>query len=379
MSRGFSKSSKVSLPIYRAISYCLIIIFIGLFLTHFGFSNASAEGPSLSVDIPDYVWHTKASTVGITGVTEPSINVSVLVYNEQKMRWKNTTSEHDGSFNVQVELYLGRQNFTVIVEDQSGYTTNFTHSIVYDITPPYIHVRPEYLNSTQMDYDVEQDVFMSCSDEIVINGTHGDDFSSPYSITVSVNGDIWWNRFQGQSQISMRVDLVQGLNILNVTAIDWAGNIVFEIFHVFCDSIKPPIVVTAPDGYSKLNNSVVQVTGSTEPNTTVRIHTEASVGSRGVITLSKADGCFSAEIQLYEGIQELRVTAIDALGNENTTHVDVVLDTTPPEFDIIHPPYDGFYTKATSIEIAMRMWYECMPMDTSTALKWNSREDSIIQ
>jgi hypothetical protein len=79
------------------------------------------------------------------------------------------------------------------------------------------------------------------------------------------------------------------------------------------------------------------VTGLTEPMTLVFIRMKGSTSDRNHTTISSADGTFTYPVDLVEGTQTLAVTAVDSVGNMNTTMKTLILDTQPPEFVIDMP------------------------------------------
>ncbi len=321
-----------------------------------GVSASADEGPDLNVTAPPPDWHTRNSTVRVVGVTEPGINVSVRVHNGQDQLWNNSTSLPDGSFDVQVDLFPGRQNVTVQAEDAVGNTTNVTRRVVVDVTAPELRVRLEHLNGTWVPWSKELEGYAVRVKTVVVNGTYQDDFSSYYDVTLRISGVrryiyIW-------PQIYERLDLYQGFNTIVVDVTDEAGNRAQEVFHVYCDSEPPPVHIHTPAHNTLTRNITMWITGETDPVTAILIELDPAQGSRTYTLMSGEDGLFEALVELFEGAQLVHVTAVDLVGNANTTLVNVVLDTTPPDFVINHPPGDRFVTNATEIEVIVTMRYD---------------------
>jgi len=346
-------------PWYRRSTMSLGLLFGLVILTLMLLSTGGlAEGPAVNVTSPLESHHTNVATMVVNGTTEANIAVRVLVDGSGGQAWNNSTSQPDGTFEIWVDLQEGYQNVTVQAEDAGGNTTNVTRTVVLDVTKPDLSINPEYLNRTWIPWSEELAAFASTEDEIVINGTASDD--SGYLETYGFNGvkkfifpSGWW-----PPSIFERVVLAQGYNTINVTVWDMAGNSAEANVTVFCDSLPPPVELEAPAGFSILNYSVIRVVGSTDPNTTVIVRVNANAGSREVTLTSDPDGTFEMEIELFQGFQELSVTVIDELGNRNTTSIDIVSDTVPSIFDILHPPEDPFLTNMTYIEVYIWMRYE---------------------
>lgn len=128
----------------------------------------------------------------------------------------------------------------------------------------------------------------------------------------------------------------------NATAPDFLRSAT-QMVKVSKDNNAPSLMVDPPASPTK--NKTITITGTTEPGATVTINgKKVTVG---------ADGKFKADVELTkEGENVISIVTKDAAGNQTSTTVTVVLDTTPP--NISHEPFKPV-TMAKTYEIVGRV------------------------
>ncbi len=324
-----------------------------------GASIVMAEGdPDLTVDTPTEDLVTRTFRFQVTGNTEPSIHVRVHVVSGWDEYWNNSTSLPDGSFDVQVELIYGYQNITVEAEDLAGNTTNITRAILWDPLQPDLIVRLVYLNMSGIPYNEEFGAYAVRERRIVINGTYEDDFSLIQDIVIRVNGETLSISIGLPGILVKTMDLDLGMNMIIVDATDEAGNRAMRTYGVYMDDLPPPLYITAPVEDELTRNATYNFKGETEPLTGLDIWVQSSSGSRDYNIMSAEDGTFETSIELFEGIQKVLVTVIDAMGNPTVIDLDVTLDTIPPDFVINRPDRDHVLTRDSIYTIVGTMLYD---------------------
>ncbi|MCJ7805112.1 Ig-like domain-containing protein [Patescibacteria group bacterium] len=94
----------------------------------------------------------------------------------------------------------------------------------------------------------------------------------------------------------------------------------------------PPRLDTLPDA---TNNSKIQITGSSEPGSTVELFVNGAKNE----SLAGNDGVFSFDIYLDNGSNNIYATAKDSAGNESgkTPTYEVIYSKNPPKIDISSP------------------------------------------
>jgi hypothetical protein len=159
-------------------------------------------------------------------------------------------------------------------------------------------------------------------------------------------------------KIYERIELKQGINTLIVDATDTAGNRIEQRLYVSLDSFPPTMYIYNPLEGQMTADEELLVTGLTEPLTRLDFTVQASAGTNTYQSLSSEDGTFGYPVRLFEGIQKLLVTATDSAGNPTLIDLNVVLDTTPPDFIINQPPEAYVVTKETRYTIVCTMTRE---------------------
>jgi hypothetical protein len=145
------------------------------------------------------------------------------------------------------------------------------------------------------------------------------------------------------NEFADKVRLYEGPNTVRVFATDLAGNERTILRNVTLDTIPPELHVDFPQDHHLTRESAVTCTGRSEPGATVAIGTDQ--------TTVGADGTFSLDSTLAEGINYLSITARDPAGNGQTIYRTVTVDTQPPMLTI-EEPEDGLLTKDDKVRVA---------------------------
>jgi hypothetical protein len=142
------------------------------------------------------------------------------------------------------------------------------------------------------------------------------------------------------------VDLVEGKNLIVVTALDPAGNTAEVNVTVTRRTQPPNLEITWPEYDYMITNEV---------HFTVRGVTDSDVALfvQGTQTLVEENGNFSTEVELQSGENVIALYAEDVLGNRADAVVHLILDTEPPVL-IVDSPFDGYLTELIEINVTGR-------------------------
>lgn len=236
-----------------------------------------------------------------TGVREVTINGEYVAVNQ------------DGSFTQALLLVAGENRITTIAYDLAGNRTEDTRVITLDLEAPNLTVNSpaDNLKTGEQSVTISGSVDESCSVDVKLNGT------TVYSGTFS--GDF-----------STTVLLIPGLNHIEVTATDAAGNSTSVKRSVFYDSLKPTLVITEPSQDISTNLNSITITGKVSDDSGNASVTVSVDGTTFTPTL--VDGAFSQAIGFTSEKQyEIIVTATDGIaGHEVITQRNVIYDVTKP-------------------------------------------------
>ncbi|MDX1523291.1 MAG: FlgD immunoglobulin-like domain containing protein, partial [Anaerolineae bacterium] len=143
---------------------------------------------------------------------------------------------------------------------------------------------------------------------------------------IQLKGDPAIIPVSGDGQFSLKRQLIEGSNIIDLVATDPAGNATTLSREIILVTKPPEVAVTAPLNDEWTNESLVTMSGTVPAGATLKINgQEAAVA---------ADGVFEHEVILQEGDNILRVEAIDDVGNVATQEIIIHRKTTPPHLEV---------------------------------------------
>lgn len=158
--------------------------------------------------------------------------------------------------------------------------------------------------------------------QVAVTGT----VSDASNTTVSVSGvavPLTGNSF------TTSAPLIDGINTIRVIATDLFGNRSEAIRTVVRDTTPPELIVIQPvDGV--ITNSAI-VSGTATDATPVQ------VSANGTLLTVDANGTFQGQLTLVEGVNQVRIIATDAAGNQREVIRTLTSDTTPPAISELNP------------------------------------------
>jgi len=239
----------------------------------------------------------------ITGNVSDSSAVTVQINNVQ-------ATLVDGTFSVPVTMVNGSNLITVIASDAAGNVTQDNRNIFYDVTSPVIDI------VSPMDNSFTNNINMQ------INGSIDE---TPQIITVAgipavvdSSTNTW----------TANIDLVAGLNTIEIVATDLAGNTSSLKRSVVLDTFKPILAISSPVQDIALNLPGVDIVGTVNDNSTIAL----TYSLNGTITSVPVDaGNFAFNVGFVnEGVYPVIIAAIDLAGNTTTAIRNIIYDATPP-------------------------------------------------
>lgn len=119
------------------------------------------------------------------------------------------------------------------------------------------------------------------------------------------------------------VTLANGVNIFTATIIgpDGRQSDASAAVTFIYDKAKPKIVVTSPKAGAVVNAKTVQVVGTTQARSAIRLHNTTTNAS--VTGAADEKGAFAVTITIGTGANVIEVTATDPAGNATTTSITV--------------------------------------------------------
>jgi hypothetical protein len=129
--------------------------------------------------------------------------------------------------------------------------------------------------------------------------------------------------------ISHTLVLAEGPNAIKVAAVDYLGNVNEIIRYVTLDTQAPYVAILNMEEGSQVNTAEITLVGETE--------TEDVTITIGGVEVKVKDGRFTTTVTLVEGVNDIEIFAVDAVGNERLTYLRVFLDQTAPWLRITSP------------------------------------------
>lgn len=263
--------------------------------------------PVLTVStLSDGSW-TNNELLNVSGQVTDNTGIQQLTINDVAV-----AINPDGSFSYPVVLQDGPNIVGIRVTDLAGNEASDMRTINLDQDAPVITIATpaDNMNTKQSWIDITGTV---------------DDQST---VTVEVNAANPMAALMNGNNFSLTVALVYGINTIEVTATDFAGNTSTVKRTVTFDDQNPSLSVTYPAQDIKTNQSTITIRGEVTDLTVVTI-TVTMDGN--IYTPAVTSGRFEQTVTFTEGkTYQIYVKAVDEAGNETLVQRNVVYDTTAP-------------------------------------------------
>jgi RHS repeat-associated protein len=266
----------------------------------------AVQPPVLTVQTPVDSQITNLLVINVNGTVTGSSSVSLTVNG-------NTVPIVNNSFTSKISLTEGINTITFIATDAAGNKTIVSRFVIRDTQAPIVNLKSPI------------DSLITKLQSIVVSGTVKDStkielFVNGNPINVNTNGsfnDTTW--------------LIEGMNLVQVSATDAAGNTTFIVRHVRLDTQPPVITIFSPSDSLITKNTKIVLNGSVTDSTAV-IFT-----INGVAYPIHSDGSFSDTLSVSEGANTFTLVATDFMGNQTTIKRTVSRNTKSPVINLIAP------------------------------------------
>lgn len=239
----------------------------------------------------------------ITGNVSDSSAVTVLINDVQ-------ATLVNGTFSVPVTLVNGSNLISVAAVDAAGNVTRDSRSIFYDVTSPVIGIISPMDNSFTNNVNLQVSGSIDETPQIItVAGV-------PAVVDISTN--TW----------TANIDLVAGLNTIEIMATDLAGNTSSLKRSVVLDTAMPILSISYPVQDIASNLPGVDIIGTVNDNSTIAL----TYSINGAVTSVPVDaGNYTFNIAFgSEGVYPVVLTATDLAGNTTTAIRSIIYDATPP-------------------------------------------------
>ena len=275
--------------------------------------------PMLSVDSPPDHHLTREPTLTLVGRSEPGADILVGPVTGE--------AGSGGAFSMAVELVEGANTLAVTARDAAGNSATVFIHVRLDTMPPFLTI------------EEPEDGLLTRDDKVRVVGAVEDEDG----MVLSVGGSF---ALPSEGRYNHTVDLVEGKNLVVVTARDVAGNEAKVNITVTRRTNPPLLQVTRPSyDYLVTNEVQYRIEGVTDPDVVL------TVGDTTIAV--DPSGNFTREVQLKSGENVVSIVASDVLGNVASTVVHLILDTEPPTL-VVDFPIDGYITEEIGLNVSGR-------------------------
>ena len=218
---------------------------------------------------------------------------------------------------VRIPEVDGVHPFIAVATDANGRRTEATVSFIRDTVPPQLTVTSP------------SDGLVTNNSTLTITGTVDD----PQAIV-----SIGWNGTEipvVNGTFTTQVTLEEGLNYIEVSAMDPASNFSYVDLQVTLDTIPPQINITNPAEGMAVNSPTLNVAGAIVDENISTVAVGVNNGSPQALTLTGNN--FSGAVTLAPGSNTLTFRAADKAGNTGSALSSVLLDVELPAVAITSP------------------------------------------
>jgi hypothetical protein len=230
---------------------------------------------------------------------------------------------------VRIPEVDGVHPFTAIATDANGRQTEATVSFIRDTVPP------------QLTITVPSDGLVTNNSTRTITGTVDD----PQAIV-----SIGWSGMEipvVNGTFTTQVTLEEGLNYIELSAMDPASNFSYAYLQITLDTILPQINVTNPAEGMAVNSPTLNVTGAIVDENISTVTVGVNHGLPQALTLTGND--FSGSVTLAPGSNTLTFRAVDKAGNTGSALSSVLLDLELPTVAITAPQLGSILSGAVTV------------------------------
>ena len=254
---------------------------------------------------------TNNATLNISGTVTDNTGVQGLTVNGNAV-----TVNADDTFSHALILNEGANAITTIATDIAGNEITDTRIITLDTTAPALNISTPADNSK------------TAVSVATVTGTIGENSS----VTVTLNSGMPQYASITGNTFTLDIVLASGVNTIEITATDTAGNTSTQKRTVTYDNTKPSLEITEPSQDTRTNLNSIIIRGNVSDTLTAVSVSVTVDGNTYTPTLT--NGQFEQAVSfMEEKTYTIAVTATDEAGNETTVQRNIIYDITQPTID----------------------------------------------
>jgi len=283
--------------------------------------------PAISIVSPVENDLVNATSLALTGTTEPGLIVSVSVDAGAAVA---ATANGSGDWSVTLTgLSEAQHSITANVTDAAGNTNSDAVSVTVDLTKPLLSI-----DSPSADSNINQTgVTLSGTTDPSLTVSMRDNGIALGSVSADAGGH-WSFTASG---------LNEGEHRFVASTRDGAGNTAEAAVRIVVDTVAPVMRIESPVSGSYNHSGSIAFSGQSEPGLTVQLSETGALGS----SQANAGGQWQININgVSDGEHRFTATTNDAAGNSRSAQVTVTVDTQPPAIVINAPGANTFINQS---------------------------------
>jgi len=267
--------------------------------------------PNLAVITPEDGMITNLRFLEIVGTTDVGAKVYI---NDQPVETRYTLISHT------LVLAEGPNTIKVAAVDYLGNVNEIIRYVTLDTQAPYVAIT-----------NMEDGTQVNSAEITLIGETETED------VTITIGGEEVKVK---DGKFSAIVTLVEGINDIEIYAVDTVGNDRFSYLRVLLDQTAPWLRITSPTE-EVLTMKDFMVAGYVEQGSRIFVNDRE-------VTVSY--GYFETSVSAPEGPFDVTITSQDEAGNEMVNTVPLLIDTIAPSLEVTYP-MEGFVTNEPTIDV----------------------------
>jgi hypothetical protein len=245
---------------------------------------------------------TNNKTLNISGTVSDPVSIASLTINGASVAVSN------GSFSTAITLQSGNNTVTVVASDSVGNVTTNTRIITLDQAAPILNVAVPADNST------------TTQAVVTITGT----VNETATVSIRINNGSPQSAEMTGNTFSAAVNLTSGINTIDITATDQAGNISTAKRSITYDNGALSLSVTYPNQDTATTQGSITISGNVMDAVSNVVITITADGQTYTPAVAQ-NGSFSQNIHLpTDKTYAVVITATDQIGNSTTAQRNII-------------------------------------------------------
>jgi hypothetical protein len=263
---------------------------------------------------------TSATELTVTGSIEDAGGIAAVEVLVNGVPIATPALGADGAVSATITLAPGSNAISLRARDAAGNTAAASAGVLLDVTAPEVVL--------------DDALALTGTPTLTVSGNVADN-DGIGSVSILLNGAAVAQPMpDAQGDVSATIALVEGLNTIELRAIDQVGNASGTKTEVKLDTVRPAVQIL---GVPEITNQAQLAFSGTAHDPSGLARTMLLLNGQQIQTPAPVDGILTAPLALVEGLNTIELRAIDLAGNGAAHQIEVLLDSTAPALAVTSP------------------------------------------